>query len=211
MSHRPTTVPLVRRDSRRRLFTVLSCHPIRGRLAALVLALTAGAVTLGAVSRAESLASAYGSTRTAFVARHRIDPGVEVGRDDVERRELPVAVIPDGTNSDPVGRTAIETVHPGEPVLDARLAPEGIQGQVAMIQPAHHGLAIPLDVPTPTLAVGDQVDILGGRTVTTVVRGVTVIDVSETAVTVAVADPDLAAVAQALVDGVVILALAGPG
>ncbi len=186
-------------------------HPIRGRVVGIVLALVAGGLTLGVVSRAESVTSSYGTTRAVSVARQKLDVGVEITDGDIEIREIPVAVIPQGTADSSVGRTVTETIHPDEPILEARLAPTGVNGPAALIPSGHRGISIPLDVPAPTLATGDRVDLLGGRASAELTRDAVVIDVSEDAVTVAVRDTEVLAVTQALTEGVVVLVLAGAG
>lgn len=211
----PPNMPPPRRRRHRRLsgtvITRFIRHPIRSRLVALILAITAGVVTATVVARAESATTSYGSTRAVFVARNRLEPGHEVNSGDVEGRELPVAVIPDGTAADPVGQVVLDTVHPGEPLLNDHLAPDGLRGPSALIQPGHHGLAIPLDVTTPPVNVGDRIDLLDGQATSPVATDVTVIDVAETTITVAVADKFVTAVAQALINGAIVIALAGPG
>lgn len=195
---------------RHRGFTRVIRHPLEARVLAVVLAVCTGVVTAGIVSRAESATRAYGDTRRVVVARRELPAGTSITTDDVETRELPAIAVPPGHESDPVGRTTIETVHPGIPILGANLAPDGWHGPAALLPRGHHGVSIPLDLPAPTLGIGDRIDVIGGRPATTVVHAATVIEVSDAAVSLSVGDQDLAPLVQALGDGAVVISLSGP-
>ena len=101
------------------------------------------------------------------------------------------------------------------------MAPEGVQGAAALLPPGSRALAVPIGPGTPPLLVGDRVDLLSthdpllfdpaaaNAAGDIVVAGALVIDVSEGAVTVAVDPDDAPAVAFAVAQGAVTLALAG--
>ena len=140
-------------------------------------------------------------------------------------RSLPAAVLPatrrhrrrrsDGSRSPTFPRRGA-----GRGTGGARRA---CTGAAALLPPGTRALAVPDGPGTPPLRVGDTVDVLAtydpflfdpasGRPVPagdTVVAGALVIDVSEGAITVAVDPDDAPAVAFALAQGAVTLALAG--
>lgn len=204
---RPTGLTRTRRLRRTRLRPRWLRHPSAGRVLTAVLALGAGLVTAGVVARAESATSAFGTRRSVAVARHRLEPGTEISGDDVDIRELPVAVLPEALADDPFGRVVVDTVQTGEPLLDGHLAPDGTHGPAALMHRDRRGVAIPLDGPPPPLHRGDLVDALGGRDARKVATHAVVIDVADRAVTIAVTEDEVPTTAQALLYGPVILVL----
>jgi Flp pilus assembly protein CpaB len=135
-----------------------------------------------------------------------------VGADDVTLEDRPLAVVPDGAVTDaPVGLVATADLVLGEVVVQARLAPEGLAGVAALVPDGWRALAVPtsasgLGAPVPPLAVGDRVDVLAPDVVA---ADALVVDVEETAVTVAVPADDAPALAEAVAGAVVTLALRG--
>lgn len=184
------------------------------------LAILAGAMAAGAVGRAEAARAAYGAARTVPVARHDLAAGAVVAEADVEWRELPVAVVPPDVADDPVGRTVRQPVLAGEVVAGARLAGEG-SGPLALLDRGSRAVAVPVDGAVPQLRVGDRVDVMAPETpgaassarsagARRVARAAAVLAVDDDAVTLAVAATDVPALARAVLDGTVALALVGP-
>jgi Flp pilus assembly protein CpaB len=114
-------------------------------------------------------------------------------------------------------------IAPGEPVLERRLGRAGDGPIAALLPDGGRGVAVPVDETSLPLRRGDQVDVVAavasgvgagspaGSGTRIVARGARVADVGQRAVVVAVGQAELPAVAQALVDGGVVLALsAGP-
>lgn len=193
-----TLRPTRRPTWRRRRSTVLT----------VVLALIAGGVTARVVARAEATAAAFGDRRLVAVAVHTLEPGHVIGADEVAWRELPRAALPDAEPvDDPVGRVALTEILGGEPVVAARVAPDGARGPAALVPAGGRALAVPTDDPHPALRVGDHVDLQAGSV--TVARGAVVVDVADHALTVAVAGREVAATAQALLESRVVVALVG--
>jgi Flp pilus assembly protein CpaB len=160
----------------------------------------------------------WGEERTVVVARHRIEMGELVEADAITTESWPAAVVPSGSVSNsPVGRTAVATIEPGEALIDARLAPEGLSGVAALVPPDWRALAIPIGPTVVTLSVGDHVDLIAGFDVGNANAGQSpafivatdalVVAVDEQRVTVAVRDRDAARVAFAIVAGTVVPAL----
>jgi SAF domain len=191
------------------------------------LALLTGLFTSGVVDAARSARAQWGAVQAVVVMTESVAAGDPILAADVEVRSLPAAVVPEGAvTSPPVGREAITDLFPGEVLLSGRVAPDGRHGAAALLPPGTRALAVPSGPGTPPLRVGDTVDVLatfdpflfdptgsgeapllsGGGPV---VSGALVVDVSEGAITVAVAAADAPQMAFALAQGAVTLALAG--
>jgi Flp pilus assembly protein CpaB len=126
----------------------------------------------------------------------------------------------------------------GEPLVAARLAPDGLTGAAALVPPGWRAVAVPLGpAGAPPLAVGDLVDVLAVMPTAglpglgsdgagagpdgtgpdgaaqepafVLVERAAVVDVTDDAVTVAVPEGDAPRVAWALSNGAVVLALGG--
>lgn len=177
----------------------------------MALGLLAALITAGAVARAESTVSGYGETTEVAVARHLLDPGTEIAADDLDMRDLPVALIPQDPAPEPIGRVVTGSIMPGEVILEARVASEGAHGPAALLAADQVAIAIPLDGPAPTLAIDDQVDLLGGEGPTVLVRRARVIETTQTAVTVGVDRDKSELIAGAVLRGPVFVALAQRG
>jgi Flp pilus assembly protein CpaB len=175
-----------------------------------LLALTLAGATAALVSRAEQVAAGYGDRRLVPVATRELRPGERLEPNDLDWRELPVAAIPPTViDADPSGRTVIEPILADEPVATPRLAPEGVDGPAALTPPGTRALAVPVDPPLRSLAVGDRVDLLAlGKWVA---RDAVVVDVDEGSIVVAVDEHEAPAVARGVLDGSVVPALVSPG
>ena len=142
-----------------------------------------------------------GQERTVVVARHRIAMGDVIEPDAITTQSWPAALVPVGAiERSPVGRTVVATIEPGEAVIAARLAPEGLSGVAALVPPGWRALAIPVGPAVVALAVGDRVDLIAGFDVATasadqapaftVAENAIVVAVDEQRVTVAVRERD---------------------
>jgi Flp pilus assembly protein CpaB len=110
------------------------------------------------------------------------------------------------------------TVHEGEVVLRARLAPAGTSPLAAALPPGTRGVAVPVDAAALPVAPGDVVDVLatfdpdlaeGHDPTVAVAREAVVVDVEEEAVVVAVTPSQAPRVAFAVAAGAVALAVLG--
>lgn len=113
--------------------------------------------------RAEEQArSRWGKTRAVVVAQRHLEPGERVDSSAVAVRHLPVAVVANAALSvPPVGSVVRYPVVAGEPLVDDRLAPEGVTGLAALVPEGHRAVGLPQSqLGTPPLQVGDVVDIL---------------------------------------------------
>ena len=200
----------------------------RGRtvrwIVAVLLAVVAGAVTASTVQRAEQVRAGYGERRSVPVAAVDLAVGTEIADADVRWVELPVAALPGDVAGDPVGRVVTEPIVHDEVVAERRLGGADAAGPAALVPPDGRALAVPTDATTPQLAVGDRVDayspaelaiatpaelaraVAGARRVA---RGARVVAIDDEAVTIAVTSTEAPAVARAVLDGAVVLALAG--
>ncbi len=208
-------------------------RPATGRLAryrhltswavTLALALLAGTVTTTVVAGADDARRAWGERRTVAVAAAGLEPGTTIAAADLERRELPIAVLPPDVVHDPTGRVVTSPILAGEAVVEARVGDEGVTGVAALVPEDHVAVAVALDAPTPPLQIGDRVDVLApgalgppslgsvGGPAVRVARGAVVVHLGDTALTVAVGDDDAAAVAAATLQGPVAVVLTGVG
>jgi pilus assembly protein CpaB len=189
-------------------------------LVAIVLAgVTANAVS-SALSRAEAARAGWGETRSVLVAQHRLDVGDVVRDGDVAAASWPAAVVPRGAVPDTgsaVGRTVVQVIEPGESVLAARLAPEGLHGVAALVPPGWRALAMPVGPAALPLSVGDRVDLVaavGGTHAApsqppsfVLADNAIVVAVDERSVTVAIRAEDSPRVALGIVTGSVVPAL----
>jgi Flp pilus assembly protein CpaB len=195
---------------------------------AVVLAVVAGALTASTVRRAEEVRAGYGEQRTVPVAVVDLAVGSPVADGDVRWIELPVAAIPADVAADPVGRVVTEPIGRDEVVAERRLGGSEGEGPAGLVPDGGRALAVPTDAATPALAVGDRVDayapveVVGAATqadyaraagsgARRVARDARVVAVDDRAVTVAVAAAEAPAVARAVLDGAVVLALVAPG
>jgi Flp pilus assembly protein CpaB len=170
-------------------------HPV----ARWVLAVVVAAVTASSVHRVAAAADAerqrWGEAVAVVVAGHDLAPGDVVSADDVVAATWPAAMVPAGataSTADAVGRTVGAAVVAGEVVLDVRLAPPGVTGAAALLPPGSRGIAVPAGPGTPTLAVGDHVDVLATVDVLDVTEGDAGLAVPEPTVRVATAVPVVA-------------------
>jgi Flp pilus assembly protein CpaB len=185
-------------------------------------ALIAGGIGYAVYGVAESAADArarYGTLRPALVARRALSPGDPLDATTAEVRHLPAALVAAGSLSAlPVPPAVVATpIAAGEVVHRLRVG-RGGDGPVAGLLPAGtRGVAIPLDETALPLRPGDRVDVVAavaagaGGSARVVAERAVVAYVAERSTVVAVAQAKVAAVAQAMADGGVLLALsAGP-
>jgi Flp pilus assembly protein CpaB len=188
-------------------------------LVAGALALMTALVILRAVGRAEAGAARLGGLRPVAVARVTLPVGATVGPGDTEVRRLPAALVPPGAvDTMPEGSLVAATVHEGEVVLDARLAPAGTSPLAAALPAGTRGVAVPVDAAALPVESGDVVDVLatfdpglaeGADPTVAVAREAVVVHADEDAVVVAVTPGQAPRVAFAVATGAVALAVVG--
>jgi Flp pilus assembly protein CpaB len=189
-------------------------------LLAVALALLTTLVVTRAVGRAEAGAARLGGLRPAVVALATLPPGATVGPGDTEVRRLPTALVPPGAVArPPEGAVVASTVHEGEVVLGARLAPAGTSPLAAALPPGTRGVAVPVEAAALPVEAGDVVDVLatfdpdladGADPTVAVARGALVVDVAAEGVVVAVTPGQAPRVAFAVAAGAVALAVVAP-
>lgn len=198
-------------------FPILRPPPLRLVVVLLLTVVVAVAVHRTTTAAADVTAR-LGATTTVAIARHGVDPGHELGPGDIDLVERPIAHVPPGAvSADPVGRTVRVRLHPGEIILDQRLAGEGRDGPAALVPQNWRAVAVPvIDAPVPARP-GDIVDVVASFDPALVERDpavvvaaeVIVVDVADEAITVAVPRSNVTDVAFALSNGIVTLALVG--
>ena len=190
---------------------------------AFAVALGTGLLVARLVGQASDRAARLGGLVDAPVAARAVDAGAVVRARDVEVRPVPRSLLPRGRlAAPPVGRVAVVPLVPGEVVLAAKLAPEGVDGVAALLPAGQLALAVPVDPGGLSLRPGHRVDVLATFDVAgpdgaateaptfAVATGALVLDVGDEAVTVAVSPDEAPRVAFALARGTVTLALTGP-
>lgn len=207
--------------ARRRLLPRRVRHHPLVRLAALVtVVVLAGSIVQRTAATAVDARRQWGEERTVIVARDRIVMGEIIEADAITTQSWPAALVPAGAISDsPVGRTVIASIEPGEAVIGARVAPEGLSGVAALVPPGWRALALPVGPTVVALSVGDHVDLIAGFDVAStnagrapafpVAEDAVVVAVDDQRLTVAVEEEDAAHVAFAIVAGTVVPALRG--
>jgi len=199
------------------------------RRAIVVVTAVVTAVAVSSVVRsAEQTRSRWADTRPVAVAEHDLVPGDVVDAGAVVVRQMPTAAVA-GAASDvvPLGAVVRYPIAAGEPVIDDRLAPQGLTGVAALVPAGHRAVAVAKGpAGTPPVHPGDRVDLVAltpGTTdiaepeseaeaaapATTLVDQALVVDVSDTAVTVAVPEALAPEVAYGAAQGLVVLTLVG--
>ena len=208
---------------RRRLRSWVRRSAIAWWAAVAVLALLTGGVVRSNLSRSSAVLREVGPLRQVPVVVRPVDVGEVVGDGDVVLRRRPSSMLPaDGLADDAVGRVALVPLVPGEVVVASKLAPDGLRGAAALLPDGMRALAVPAGpAGRPPASIGDHVDVLAswssadGSIVPTVVVAagalVLALDDESDAVTIAVATEDAPAVADAITNATVTLALSGRG
>ena len=180
-----------------------------------VVVAAAAAVLVGALTaRAEAAAARYGGLRPVAVIAAPVDAGDEVDGGDVRIEQVPRAFVPEGAlSAAPDGSTALGPLYPGEMLLAERLAPDGVHGVAALLPEGTRAMAVPAGPGALRVRTGDLVDVLATApdgTSRVVADAATVVDAGDATTTVAVRVGDATAVATALTQATVTLALAAP-
>ncbi len=194
-------------------------HPWLFWLFAVSLALLTGLTVARLLSEAASRAERLGGLRDVRVTTRSIAAGQRLTVGDVAVRRLPAALLPEApVAASPAGHTTLVPLASGEVVLEAKLAPWGVEGVAALLPPGRRALAVPVTNGGLALRRGNQVDVLAtfetaeGDTEPTfaVASSAQVLEVGEESVTVAVTPEEAARVALALSRGTVTLAATAP-
>jgi pilus assembly protein CpaB len=205
---------------RRRLPRWIRRHRWLYWLASIALAAFTAHAISSAASHAEAARAAWGEARPVLVARHRLDIGDVIAVDDVGSESWPAAVVPRAAAAaaaDAVGRTVVEVIEPGEAVLVARLAPDGLRGVAALVPPGWRALSMPAGPSALPLSVGDRVDLVAAVDGTTddasqtpsfvLADNALVVAVDDKSIAVAVRADDAPRLALGIVTGSVVPAL----
>ncbi len=123
----------------------LAARPVVRRSAVVVLALVTGLAVASLVQSGEAARRSWGASRSVAVATRDLAPGDVLSPSAVEVRRLPAAVVPAGASaSAPVGAVVRQPVVAGEPLVPARLAPDGLTGTAALVPEGFRAVAVPL-------------------------------------------------------------------
>ena len=216
---RSPTLP-VRLPHRYDVALALRRRPRARRAVVVALAALCGIAVTGVVQRAEQAAAAWGSSVPVLVATEDLQPGERLDGTNTRVEPRPRPLVPPGALSGlPDGGRLAEAVYAGEPIREERLTSAGLSAVAARLPAGTRAIAIPVAPGlVPSLALGDRVDVLvalpaeaagDGPPGFTLATNVLVVDVSETAVTIAVPADAAPRIAVAFGTGAVTLALVG--
>jgi Flp pilus assembly protein CpaB len=176
-------------------------------------AVLTGAFVYSRAAGAEDARHRWGTARPVVVAVHDLAAGHRIVPGDVRRRSWPAALLPSGALSSlEEGAVVAAPVVAGEPVLRNRLGRARAGPVAAALSPGRRAVTIPVGDTPPSVAAGDQVDLVAAGSAPAaqvVAHGASVMAVDERAVVVAVTTDELPAVAGGLVDGTVVVAVSG--
>ncbi len=198
----------------RRLRIVLATRPLAYWLLTALVAIGIGYAVAAVVRSAQEARASFGTLTPALVATRAIVPGEPLDAGNTTIRQLPVALVPEGVVAAlPSGGIASASIAAGEPVHRLRVGRGGLGPVAALLSDGTRGIAVAIDEGGLPLLVGDRVDVVaavasgGGGAARVVAAAAEVAHVGERSVVVAVAAEEVPAVAQALADGGVVLAL----
>jgi Flp pilus assembly protein CpaB len=193
-------------------------RPVVRRTLVTVVALVTGVAVASALRSADAARRGWGTARPVAVATRDLAVGDVVTAAATDVHDLPEAVVPPrALGLPPVGAVVRHPVVAGEPLVADRLAPLGLTGPAALVPAGSRALAVPVGpLGAPPLEVGDLVDLVGvlppesgGSVGEPLASTVPVVAVDEGTATVAVPREDAPGVADALVQGAVVIALVG--
>lgn len=196
----------------------LTRSPFAYWVAVVALAAFTASTIAGQVSRAGAQAARYGNLRPVVTAARPVELGAVVRAADVVVRAMPAAFLPEGAlaaTAEVVGRTAVVPLFRGSAVVAGHLAPDGLEGLVALLPAGGRAVAVPTGPASVALRRGDRADVLvtfdpppaGEDPTFPVAVAALVVDVGPEAVTVAVGPEEALRVAYAVAAGVVTLVL----
>lgn len=137
-------------------------RPTGRRTAVALLAALVGLTVMSLVGSADAARQGWGETQRVAVATRDLAIGETIEPGVVELRELPVLATADAAlGTVPHGSVVRQPVAAGEPLVAARLAPQGVTGVAALVPEGWRAVAVPVG-PTgvPPLQVGDLVDVV---------------------------------------------------
>jgi Flp pilus assembly protein CpaB len=188
-------------------------HPLVHWLAVAAAAAITASFILDRTAAADGARQRWGTDRTVVVATVDLVPGQVVGAGDTRTEAWPLALLPDDAlRSLPSGAVVAEPIGAGEPLVRRRIGRAGVGPVAALLPAGSRGVHIPVGDAPPRVVPGDRVDLVAGGLAldgTIVASAALVVAVDERSVVVAVDAAELPAVAGALVNSTVVLAIGG--
>lgn len=193
-------------------------RPRYRRVLVAALAGVCGAGVASVVQHAERAAAAWGAQVPVLVATRDIDAGDLLDERNTRVAHLPEILVPDGALAERPGRRrVVDDVYAGEVLHRARLAPGARSAVAARLPAGTVAVAVPVETGlVPPLVIGDHVDVLvalgadaarDGPPGFALATGAPVVDVTDTAVTIAIPDATAPRLAVAFGAGAITLAL----
>jgi Flp pilus assembly protein CpaB len=184
------------------------------------IAVLGGLAVAATVQQAEDARDAWGRRTRVLVAAEDLTAGARLDASNTRLVPHPAPLVPPGALTQlPDDGRVVAPVYEGEVLRDERLAPAGASPVTARLPASTRGMAVPIEPgTTPPLVVGDRVEVLvalppevagGGAPGFALATDVPVVDVTDTAVTIAVGRDVAPRLAVAFGQGAVTLALVG--
>jgi Flp pilus assembly protein CpaB len=185
-------------------------------LAVAALAAFTGLVVARLVGDAQAASARFGVQRDVVVASRAVEAGRMLATSDVSVRRMPAAFVPSGALTSArsaAGRAVVVPLFPGEVVLRAHVAPDGLRGLAARLHADERAVAVPAGVADPPVREGDLVDVLAtsdGFETNAITVGARVLATDTDATTLAVSADAAIDIAGAVARGAVTLAVRSP-
>ncbi|MGB3409715.1 MAG: SAF domain-containing protein [Microthrixaceae bacterium] len=193
----------------------------RRRLLSLVLAAGVALTVHGALSGADSAKRSWGETVSVVMTRTAVEGGDALTESSMKMIEVPRALAPTTALTElPSGRRARTPLDRGEIVTAAKVAEPSAGPIASRLSPGTQAVTVPLgDSPAP-LASGDLVDVYGivpdrsgpvitSASMTVVAQSATVMELSDSAATLAVAAGEVAATVEGTASGTLRIVITG--
>ncbi len=199
----------------RRIRLFVARRPLVYWLLVGLLALATAALVLDQIAALRAARRQWGEARPVLVARHDLAAGQAVTPGDTRTARWPAALLPFDAVTDLVGPTVVAVpIAAGEPLVRRRLGRAGAGPVAGRLPPGTRGVTVPVGDVAIAVQPGDRVDVVAAGagpegSGAVVAAGAVVIVSSPTEVVVAVGVRDLGAVAGAMADGQVLLAING--
>lgn len=210
---RALRTPWLKAGPLRRVRLFVARRPIVYWMLVVAAAALTAAFIVDRTAAADGAREQWGERRPVVVATADLVPGQVLGDGDTTIAAWPVALLPDDTlASVPAGAVVAQPIGAGEPVRRRRIGRTGAGPVAALLPIGTRGVTVAVGDAPPPVSPGDRVDLVTAGLASNgslVAADALVVAVDERSVVVAVRVAELPAVATALVDGTVVVAISG--
>lgn len=177
-------------------------YPVAWWVAMTMVSVLTGISVFGSISRSHAAAERLGNLVLVTVAAKPLTAGEMVTADEISRESWPQQLLPqDSLEPSPVGKVIAANVPTGVPLTSTFFAERAVGGPAARLRPGERGIAIPVVADTPTLTIGDWIDLYASDPSSSsgpadvVATGLRIVDVRSDAIIAAGPEADVRAVA----------------